>query len=170
MGKNAVLVKLYRILLREVRDLNKLEQKKVMPVLQRILDPREYGHAYLFDLPRRAYHPDGNYIAREDDVLNFFDQLMMYEEKEKEDDNDYSNDTKLVFPFGPESSVLGITPKLLESSIKKGFRVKENLDTIASQGKAISVIRELNSQLELWKQTSVFVDEERNISCMATGR
>lgn len=166
MSKNAITLNLYRILLKEIRGLSKLQQDQIIPVLQRTLDPREYGHAHLFDIPRQTTYPNSRCISRENDILKLFDYLTMQREERDED----NNEAKSMPSLGPESSLTGVTPKLLESSVKRGFRSNQNIDSTIAQSKAISAIRELNTQIELWKQTSVYIDKERNIACMATGR
>jgi len=59
---------------------------------------------------------------------------------------------------------------LKEAAVKNGFRDSESTNIVKSHERAITAIRELQIQMELWKRTSIHVDEARNIVCMVTSR
>ena len=163
MSSNNLTTKLYRILLKEARLIQNHIDKT--PILQRKLDPRNYGQANMFDLPNRGRSSNLEVSSNENDILKFFESLL------PRDDDEESDEEKFKYhPSGPEQSLIGINYDLLKASIRKGFKSDDGSDIVASQGKAIAAIRELQTQAELCEQTSIHMDEKRNIVCVATGR
>jgi len=92
---------LYRILLQEVRA----SQHHLKPILQRTLDPREYGQAYTFDLPVKSSivknEDEVCSKAKGNDILKFLTSTIRVSNNVEEE-----NSSALL---GPESSVMDIS-------------------------------------------------------------
>jgi len=151
-----VTLSLYKMLLRECRSLAVAAAKsnnKACCILQRPLDPNEYGQSRLFDLPLNHHHREKS--SQVNAILKFVAGSICEDRR--------------------MPSVTGFAPEVLELAVKSGFRRSSeyfgddlHLDARKAQGMAIAAIRELQMQMTLWEQTSVNYDETRNIVCMAT--
>jgi hypothetical protein len=153
-ASNTTSIRLYRIILRMVNNLN-----DSFP-LQEPLNPRDYGQARLFSM-----HTQGD-----DSSLNLYKLFATWHHDNPYIQTWYSAVSDFEYDDEEECFSLWASKAELKNAIRRAFCQSPSDDIVPMQGLAIDAIQNIQQQLRMQQRSSVSINVERGIRVVATSR